>query len=231
MQLTRRRTSTPSAVTTCRRPTSGRSCASTCRSCTTRTASTARPPLLDDVDRRARRGPALPALSPTRDLDLRRAAPPGQPDRPGAGRGPRAGARQPGAAARARTTRWLVACWFAVLKAGGVVVTTMPLLRAGELAHHRGDRRGRPGAVRPPLRRRPRRRPAWTACGSSATAAARDLDDLAASEGRHLRRRRDRRRRRGPARLHLGHHRPAQGDHALPPRRARDRRHVLAGTC
>jgi 2-aminobenzoate-CoA ligase len=29
---------------------------------------------------------------------------------------------------------WMVACWFAVLKAGGVVVTTMPLLRAGELA-------------------------------------------------------------------------------------------------
>ncbi len=28
---------------------------------------------------------------------------------------------------------WLVACWFAVLKAGAVVVTTMPLLRASEL--------------------------------------------------------------------------------------------------
>lgn len=28
---------------------------------------------------------------------------------------------------------WLVACWFAVLKAGAVAVTTMPLLRAGEL--------------------------------------------------------------------------------------------------
>jgi 2-aminobenzoate-CoA ligase len=28
---------------------------------------------------------------------------------------------------------WLVACWFAVLKAGGVVVTTMPLLRPLEL--------------------------------------------------------------------------------------------------
>ncbi|GCD99338.1 AMP-binding protein [Embleya hyalina] len=28
---------------------------------------------------------------------------------------------------------WLVACWFGVLKAGGVVVTTMPLLRAHEL--------------------------------------------------------------------------------------------------
>ncbi|MEY9968767.1 2-aminobenzoate-CoA ligase [Streptacidiphilus sp. MAP12-16] len=29
---------------------------------------------------------------------------------------------------------WLVACWFGVLKAGGVAVTTMPLLRAAELA-------------------------------------------------------------------------------------------------
>ncbi|MFJ7266920.1 AMP-binding protein [Streptomyces sp. NPDC099050] len=29
---------------------------------------------------------------------------------------------------------WLVAAWFGVLKAGGVAVTTMPLLRAGELA-------------------------------------------------------------------------------------------------
>ncbi|MBA4084327.1 MAG: 2-aminobenzoate-CoA ligase [Kytococcus sp.] len=29
---------------------------------------------------------------------------------------------------------WTVACWFGVLKAGGVVVATMPLLRAGELA-------------------------------------------------------------------------------------------------
>jgi len=28
---------------------------------------------------------------------------------------------------------WLVAVWFGVLKAGGVAVTTMPLLRAGEL--------------------------------------------------------------------------------------------------
>ncbi|WP_064445053.1 AMP-binding protein [Rhodococcus sp. YH3-3] len=29
---------------------------------------------------------------------------------------------------------WLVACWFAVVKAGGVVVTTMPMLRAPEVA-------------------------------------------------------------------------------------------------
>src|SRR5207244_11477031 len=29
---------------------------------------------------------------------------------------------------------WLVASWFGVVKAGGVAVTTMPLLRTGELA-------------------------------------------------------------------------------------------------
>jgi 2-aminobenzoate-CoA ligase len=34
---------------------------------------------------------------------------------------------------RAPNTPMLVACWFAVLKAGGVVVTTMPLYRAAEL--------------------------------------------------------------------------------------------------
>jgi 2-aminobenzoate-CoA ligase len=35
---------------------------------------------------------------------------------------------------RGPNTCTLIACWFAVLKAGGVVVTTMPMLRAGELA-------------------------------------------------------------------------------------------------
>jgi acyl-coenzyme A synthetase/AMP-(fatty) acid ligase len=34
---------------------------------------------------------------------------------------------------RGPNSPWLVACWFAVMKAGGVVVTTMPLLRAREL--------------------------------------------------------------------------------------------------
>ncbi len=34
---------------------------------------------------------------------------------------------------RGTNNRWQVACWLAVLKAGGVVVSTMPLLRAGEL--------------------------------------------------------------------------------------------------
>jgi len=35
---------------------------------------------------------------------------------------------------RGPNTFTLIACWLAVLKAGGVVVTTMPMLRAGELA-------------------------------------------------------------------------------------------------
>lgn len=34
---------------------------------------------------------------------------------------------------RAPNNPWLVACWYAVLKAGGVVVTTVPALRSGEL--------------------------------------------------------------------------------------------------
>jgi 2-aminobenzoate-CoA ligase len=35
---------------------------------------------------------------------------------------------------RGPNTPWLVACWFGVLKAGAVAVSTMPLLRSGELA-------------------------------------------------------------------------------------------------
>ena len=34
---------------------------------------------------------------------------------------------------RGTNTPMLAACWFAVLKAGGIAVTTMPLYRAGEL--------------------------------------------------------------------------------------------------
>ena len=36
---------------------------------------------------------------------------------------------------RAGNTPMLVACWFAVLKAGGICVTTMPLLRSRELSY------------------------------------------------------------------------------------------------
>ena len=123
---------------------------------------------------------------------------------------------------------WLAACWLGVLKAGGVVVTTMSLLRAGELAticqvarvrlalcDHRFT--GELAAAGVP------------ACGSSATAAPgrTTSSQRAARMPRRLRGRGHRRRRRGDDRVHVGHHRPAQGGHALPPRPARDRRHLL----
>ena len=43
---------------------------------------------------------------------------------------------------RAANKPMLVACWFAVMKAGGIAVATMPMLRAKELgADHREGRR------------------------------------------------------------------------------------------
>ena len=42
----------------------------------------------------------------------------------------------------------MVACWLAATKAGAVVVNTMPMLRAGELAQDRRQGRGLAGAVR-----------------------------------------------------------------------------------
>ena len=53
---------------------------------------------------------------------------------------------------------WLAACWLGVLKAGGVAVATMPMLRAGELAAICEHRAGQPGALRPPVHRRAGRR-------------------------------------------------------------------------
>ena len=44
----------------------------------------------------------------------------------------------------ARTTRCMALAWLAAVKAGLVVVATMPLLRARELAHHRQGRRSMP---------------------------------------------------------------------------------------
>ena len=123
---------------------------------------------------------------------------------------------------------WLVACWFAVLKAGGVAVTTMPLLRAGELATMAEMCRPDRGAVRRPADRGPGEggdpRPPD---GDVRLDRARRPDRPGRGEAGRVRRRRHRRRRRRPAGLHLRHHRPPQGDHALPPRRARHRRHVL----
>jgi 2-aminobenzoate-CoA ligase len=117
---------------------------------------------------------------------------------------------------RATNTPELIACWFAVLKAGGVAVTTMPLLRAGELekvidkaeiSHALTDVR--------------------IADELTEAAGAEAGDDLRARRraGRpggpqalRLPGRRYRGRRCGADRLHLRHHRRAEGVHPLSPR-------------
>ena len=112
---------------------------------------------------------------------------------------------------------WLVASWFGVLKAGGVVVTTMPMLRSLELG---------------PLVKLTK--PAVAICDHRFTeelaSAAPDLplvpyggtsdgDLIKRSRGqaRHVRRRGHGRRQCRHAGRHVGHDRHAQGHHALPP--------------
>ena len=90
---------------------------------------------------------------------------------------------------------WLAACWLGVLKAGGVAVATMPMLRAAELSHDRRHRPGPAGALRPPVHRGP---------GAAALPGLRivtfggpgpdDLAALAARQGRRVRLGADRRR-------------------------------------
>ena len=108
----------------------------------------------------------------------------------------------------------MVACWLAATKAGAVVVNTMPMLRAGELAQivdkaedraralrHAAD--GRAGRLRQgqPL---PRSR----SIGFDGTANHdAELDRVALDQAGALRGGRHRPRRRGSARLHLGHDR------------------------
>ena len=73
-------------------------------------------------------------------------------------RGPAARSGQPRAAARRRTARCMAACWFAVMKAGGIAVATMPLLRAKELTDIVDQGADHARAVRRAARRRARRR-------------------------------------------------------------------------
>ena len=63
--------------------------------------------------------------------ELQRAA---EPHRARAGRRPAASCPATGCCCAAPNKPMLVACWFAVIKAGGIAVATMPLLRAKELA-------------------------------------------------------------------------------------------------
>jgi 2-aminobenzoate-CoA ligase len=126
---------------------------------------------------------------------------------------------------RAPNNPMLAACWFGVIKAGGIAVGTMPLLRAKELGH----RRQGPGHARAVRRRgwptsctgRRRAVPVLRRCATStATVDERRMRWRRRwPPERPLRQRRHRGRRHLPDRLHLGHHRRAQGDDALPPRR------------
>ncbi len=107
-----------------------------------------------------------------------------------------------------------IAAWLGILWAGGIVVATMPLLRAGEIAkvvgegaHHERDRRARPGGRGARPRRADPRGPAGARLVRS---------------GRHGGGRR------GDHRLHQRHDRRAEGLRALPPGSAGVVRHVRA---
>ena len=198
--------------------------------CSTRTGSTARSSCSTTSIAAARARPAVPARARGRAWtygDLLAAA---EPDRARAGRRPRRRARATGCCCAGRTTRGSSPAGSACSRPAAVVVTTMPLLRAGELRDDRTRSRKIDLALcdhrflddlRAP---RSRRRCRWsrTAVRPTTTWAA-----LARRAAGDVRRRRDRGRRRRAAGLHLRHDRPAQGDHALPPRRAGQRRHVL----
>ena len=215
--------STRSAATTCRRPSSGRSCASTCRSCTTPTGSTARPACSTTssrehgADRPCLHAPGATTWSYADLLAAANRIAHVLVDDLGVVPGNRVLLRGP-------NNPWLTACWFGVLKAGAVAVTTMPLLRAGELAtiheisrldvalvDHRFVEGTEGLGVRDACRSATTRAGhAWRQAGPPTS------HDVATV-----------RRRRGPAGVHLRHDRPPEGDHALPPRRAGDLRHLL----
>ena len=170
-------------------------------------------------------GPAVPAHPRRRGVELRRPARAGEPDRARPGRRPRPGAGQPGAAARVQRA-----------------VAGRVLVRRAEGRRRRGDhdaaaarrRAGHDGADVPaggrPVRRAADRGPAE---GGHPGPPDGDLRRRGRPRGApgggagRLRRRRHRGRRRRPAGLHLRHDGAAEGDHALPPRRAGHRRHVL----
>ncbi len=178
--------------------------------------------------RRARTRPPLSPLTRRDRLDLRRPARPRQPDREPPCRGPRPRPGQPRPAPRPEQP---VARRLLVRRAsGGRRRRADDAAASPQGAHHdRRDRPLRPRYLRRPLRRRPR-------CGRASRPPHPHLrrrrggrpDPHGHRQVLRLHPCRDRGRRRRNARLHLRHDRQAQGDDALPPRRARQRGHVLA---
>ncbi len=132
----------------------------------------------------------------------------------------RARSRQSRAAARAEQPMH-AACWFAVLKAGGIAVGTMPLLRAKELtdivvkariSHALCDYRlaAELEAALPDC-------PTLRTVAMFGTDVSGGLDALAAGKSCDVRQRRHGVRRHGAHRVHLGYDRHAERDDALPP--------------
>ena len=169
--------------------------------------------------------PCLHSVTGTgrRNLDLRRGGPPHQPAGPGADRGLRPAPGQPGPAPRPEhpLARRRLARRDQGRRGGGD--HDGPAAAQGD-RHHRRPDPAEPGPVRPPLRRGPARRRAGAttlhyggAGPLAARCAAKDgrftAVDTAADDVAMLA-------------FDLGHHRPAEGGHALPPGRAGHRRHL-----
>ena len=163
-------------------------------------------------------------------LELRRSGRHGQPDRGRADRRSRPGARQPGTAPRAEQS--VAGCLLVRRPAGRRRGGRHDAVAArGGADHHLRHRPGEPGPVRRQVHRRAQR-------GAGAGTADADLrrgrpgrarqpQRTGQPQARHLHRGQDGRRRRRADRVHLGHHRAAQGRHALPPRHPGRRRHLL----
>ena len=228
----RRRTSTPSAATTCRRRSSGRTCASTCQSCSTRSGSTA--PSSCSTPWWPAHGRDRPCLlAPDGTVDLRRPARPGQPHRPRPRRRPRPRARATGCCSAARTTRgWSPA---GSPSSRPAAWPSPPCRCCAPASWPRSARSARPASpcatTGSPRTSRPRQIPDLTLIDLRRRRHGGDLDargrrtsrptfddvDTAADDVALLA-------------FTSGTHRPPQGHHALPPRRARHRRHLLART-
>ena len=194
-------------------------------------AQVSRPPEQRGRAPRRDRGPVrsrspLLALA-DRNLDLRRGRPADQSAGPGADRGLRPAAGKPGPAPRPERP---VARRGLARRAQG---------RRGGGHHHGsaaspGDRRHRgadrtePGPVRSPLRRGTGGRRAGADHGALPRGRARRASRPLRGQGRLVHRGAHRRRRRGHARPDVGHDRPAEGDHALPPGHPGHRGHLLA---
>ena len=122
---------------------------------------------------------------------------------------------------RSANNPMMVATYLAVIKAGGVVVATMPLLRAKELAYPIQKAEITlalcDGRLADEMEKAKRQRPVSSTSSIGATALA----ELArgADRGRKpgVHSGRYRRRRCLPDRLHVGHDRRSQGHHAFPP--------------